>query len=100
MHMYCVTHVGVEMREQTIDRRAVKMLEALKACGPGWHSRREIANALGKTRLTDGDVIALELLTREGKIEAERHEVEAVSGVPVRMEYQLKEAKESKRTSK
>lgn len=45
------------------------ILDALRACGSGWHDRKELAVALGKLQINPADMLILDLLADQGKIE-------------------------------
>lgn len=63
------------MVELSIDRHARKLLDLLadlESRNPGaWHSRRELAQVLEKARLNERELFALEMLTKNGLLEAE-----------------------------
>jgi hypothetical protein len=61
---------GLSTMEGTpLDEKARRMLVALKALGPGWHSRTAIAAQIGKNRLNPVDMITLDMLAAAGKID-------------------------------
>jgi hypothetical protein len=61
---------GQTLMEGTpLDEKARRMLSALEALGPGWHSRAELAAHLGKTKLNPVDIIALDTLAALGRID-------------------------------
>ncbi|MEP7284326.1 MAG: hypothetical protein ABI947_01000 [Chloroflexota bacterium] len=70
-----------------IAERAEMLYQTLLALGVGWHGRAEIAAQLGKRQLSSYDGAALEVLIQEGRVEAERHEID--SPIPVRWEYRI-----------
>jgi hypothetical protein len=72
-----------------LGQRAELIFNALSALGPGWHSRPEIAGQIGAKRLQLLDAAALDLLTMQGRIEAERHPINAP--IRERWEYRIKE---------
>jgi hypothetical protein len=49
-----------------------RMLEILAALGPGYHTRREIAERLGRPELWPREVYALHVLAAEGAIRVRR----------------------------
>lgn len=53
----------------TVEERDAVLLNALRKLGAGWHDRRSIAKALGKTKLSPADTLALEVLQRQGVVE-------------------------------
>jgi hypothetical protein len=80
--------MNVMARKSVSEKRAV-ILEAIRRCGAGWHSRAEIAAQLGKRRLNPTEATLLETLVESGEVEAERHEIDAP--IPIRWEYRIKE---------
>jgi hypothetical protein len=54
-----------------IEDKEHQMLEAVKALGPGWHDRLDIAAHLSKKRLNPVEATALDLLVTAGKLEKE-----------------------------
>jgi hypothetical protein len=76
------------MPTTSLERNADKVYRALIALGDGWHSRHEIAEAMGAARFHSQHVAGLELLVTQGKVIAERHEIPD-SPIPQRWEYQL-----------
>ena len=81
----------------TLERNAEKLYATLHSLGPGWHSRQEVANFLGKSRLTGHDASALDLLAMQGRIIAERHEIPAPTTIERRWEYKIAEQNVSQR---
>jgi len=77
------------MVRKTISAKTAEMLDVIRRCGPGWHSRSEIAAQLGKNRLNAAEATILETLVESGQVEAEQHEIE--TNIPLRWEYRLKE---------
>ena len=59
------------LKEQT-----ERIYTALVQCGPGWHGRDEIAKNLGKPRLSGAEVVLLNLLVENDRIDAKRIEIE------------------------
>lgn len=57
------------MLQVTIHDTQRTLLEALKACGAGWHDRAAIAQKLGKKLLNPAEVVAMDLLAESGEIE-------------------------------
>lgn len=51
-----------------------KILSRLRATAPNWMSRTQLAESIGKKRLTQYDVAVLELLTKMELIEANQKE--------------------------
>ena len=76
---------------KSLEEQSGKILTAIKALGPGWHSRAEISAQLGKKRLFAADATLLSYLVETGKVEAEQHEIEA--NIPIRWEYRIKEGR-------
>lgn len=74
--------MGIEETER-------KLLEILKANGD-WMSRRDISRALGHTRLYPNEITLLDVLARQGVIEARSVATKAPSGE--RWEYRAKRA--------
>jgi hypothetical protein len=66
--------------EIPLTQQAETLLEALEACGPGWHTRSTIARKLDKTRLNGFDVALLEVLREAGRIEVEKRETRGPIG--------------------
>jgi hypothetical protein len=66
-----------------------RVFQALKQCGPGWHSRDEIAKVLGKRRLNPAEVVLLNLLVENDRIEATRIEIEGPAAL--QWVYRVKE---------
>lgn len=61
------------MRPPTeVTPQGAKLLAALKDAGGVWLTRKAIAEAVGKKRLTPYDVALLELLVNQGDAEAEK----------------------------
>jgi hypothetical protein len=81
--------VTPQLQTTALGQHAERLYAALRALGPGWHARPEIASKIGKRRLQPWDVAALDLLIMQGRIECERHEVDAP--IPVRNEYRVRE---------
>lgn len=77
------------MARKTVSSKAAELLDALRQCGPGWHSRAELAAQLGKNRLNASEVTVLETLVDRGQVEAEQHETEE-GNIPQRWEYRAK----------
>lgn len=50
------------------DRENV-ILNALRQCGPGWHDRADLADALGKNKLNPAEITLLDVMADVGKIE-------------------------------
>src|SRR5258708_25854930 len=78
----------MEKRETGLSQQAERLVAAIQARGPGWNGRAEIAAYLGKPRLVASDASALDLLIMQGRIEAERHEIDAP--IRERWEYRAK----------
>jgi hypothetical protein len=76
-------------QETALSVQAAKLFAALKDCGPGWHSRAEIAERIAKRRLNGFEAAALDLLVQSGRIEAERRPIAAP--IRERWEYRVKE---------
>ncbi len=53
----------------TINETREQLYAALRALGPGWHARTDLARAIGKARLNPVEAAALDLLASEGRIE-------------------------------
>jgi hypothetical protein len=53
----------------TIEDTREALYKTLKALGPGWHDRQEIAAHVGKNRLNPVDTAALDLLVSDGRVE-------------------------------
>lgn len=79
---------------KSLEEQSDKILKAIKALGPGWHGRSEIAAQLGKKRLFAAEATLLSYLVETGKVEAEQHEIEA--NIPIRWEYRIREDKHEK----
>jgi hypothetical protein len=76
-------------QEITVREQMDLLVEAIKACGPGWHNRSDIAKQLGKKRLDARDATLLELLVESGRVEAKK---ESVPGpIAFAWYYQVKE---------
>lgn len=75
-------------QETALSVQAEKLLTALRQCGPGWHSRAAIAEQIGKRRLSGYEAAVLDSLVEQGKIEAERHHIDAP--IPLRWEYRIR----------
>lgn len=56
-------------RVATTDEIKRSLLDAIRACGAGWHTRVEIAQKMGKNALNAGDLAILELMTEAGQVE-------------------------------
>lgn len=69
-----------------LPERAQDLLNAMQ--GRDWMKRQDIAKAIGKSRLNEGDNATLEMLAAFGFIEAREVETNAPSGV--RFEYRAK----------
>ena len=76
-------------QETALSVQAEKLLTALQQCGPGWHSRAELAERIGKRRLSGYEAAVLDSLIESGRIEAERHPIDAP--IRERWEYRVKE---------
>lgn len=72
-----------------LSQQAEILFGALVALGPGWHGRREIAQQLNRRKLQTADGLALDWLVMQGRVEAERHAIDAP--IRERWEYRLKE---------
>lgn len=83
------------MARKTISERTAEMLDAIRRCGAGWHSRAAIAEQLGRNRLSGADVTLLEMLIENGQVLAEQHEIDAP--ISQRWEYRLPEAQKVRR---
>ncbi len=46
-----------------------KLVEAIRACGTGWHERSAIADKLGKRTLNPAEVLMLDVMAEAGEIE-------------------------------
>ncbi len=57
-----------------LTEQAETLYRALVACGPGWHSRAELAKQMGKNRLNPFDTTLLDVLRDAGRIEAEQQD--------------------------
>ncbi len=64
-----------------------KVYNALAQLGEGWHGRAELAALLGRPKLHMSDTAALDLLIAAGRIEVERHKINAP--IPIRWEYRI-----------
>lgn len=53
----------------TIEDTREKLYKALVTLGPGWHDRLSLARQIGKKTLNPVDIIALDTLTADGRIE-------------------------------
>lgn len=73
---------------KTRSAQPAQLLEAIRALGPGWVTRSQIAAHIGKPKLSPIEVTRLETLIQMGVIEAERHEIEGP--IPLRWEYRIK----------
>jgi hypothetical protein len=73
--------------ETTLSQTADEMYAALEALGPGWWGRSDIARSMGKSRLLVSDALVLDYLIIQGRIEAERHEINAP--IHDRWEYRI-----------
>jgi hypothetical protein len=76
-------------QDTVLSQQADHVFATLVALGPGWHGRPEIARQMGKSRLQAVEAMALDLLIMQGRIEAERHEINAP--IRERWEYRVKE---------
>jgi hypothetical protein len=65
--------------------------QALRALGPGWHTRKEITVQLGTKMLSAYNVAALEVLAASGRISAESRPIDGRT--VVRWEYRINERK-------
>ncbi|MHB8628774.1 MAG: hypothetical protein ACYDBJ_18060 [Aggregatilineales bacterium] len=83
----------------TLERNSEKLYQALQELGSGWHTRQEIADYLGKSRLTGHDASALDLLVMQGRIIAERHEIPPPTTIERRWVYML-DSQEAKNQQK
>jgi hypothetical protein len=52
-----------------LSEREKVLLEALESLGPGWHSRAELAANLNKKRLNGAEVMLLDVMTEQGRLE-------------------------------
>lgn len=52
-----------------LDTRDTAILRALGALGHGWHDRAALADALNRSVLNPEDLLALDVMVREGRIE-------------------------------
>jgi hypothetical protein len=52
-----------------IEDKEHEMMAAVKALGPGWHDRQDIADHMGKNRLNPAEVTVLDVLVMTGKLE-------------------------------
>jgi hypothetical protein len=75
-------------QETALSVKAGKLIAAIEQCGPGWHSRAEIAQQLNKRRLSAYETAVLDTLVESGRVEAEQHRIDAP--IQVRWEYRLK----------
>lgn len=57
------------MSVSTLDQRATEVLQAIQSLGSGWHDRNTIAHALGKDRLRGEEILVLDYLIKENRIE-------------------------------
>lgn len=46
-----------------------RMIEAIRACGAGWHDRYEIAAQFRKHYLNGAEILTLDILAESGKID-------------------------------
>jgi hypothetical protein len=72
----------------TLDARAEEIVKAIRAHKGAWVSRADIAEALGRGRLRESEVIVLDYLLKEGVIESKKEEIPG--NIPVRWVYRLK----------
>jgi hypothetical protein len=63
------TEGQMTMEGTPLDDKARRMLVALQALGPGWHSRADIAVQIGKPRLNPVEIVALDMLAAAHKID-------------------------------
>jgi hypothetical protein len=66
-----------------------ELLNVLRQLGKGWHSRKDIAAAMGKNRLNGAEAALLDVMADAGKIEKSmaQTKVETVN----RWQYRIKE---------
>ena len=74
--------------ETALSAKVEQLIDALRACGPGWHSRAAIAQQLNKRRLNAYETAVLDTLVASGRVLAERHAINAP--IRERWEYKIK----------
>jgi hypothetical protein len=53
----------------SVDRKRQALLDALTELGPEWHTRAEIAEQMGKDKLSAAEQVVLDMMAVSGEIE-------------------------------
>jgi hypothetical protein len=72
----------------TLDARAAELLKTIdQHFGDTWFSRSDLAKALDKSQLREGEILVMDYLVKEGKVEAEQTTV--LNTIKVKWIYRL-----------